>query len=402
MSKLDSSHRNFSPNHKAMVLGNNYYIGLSALRCLGREGVPTVAVDYQGADPYGASSKYCQETLVTPHYQREEKEFIDFLIDYAKEQGEKPVLIPCHDAYVEVIDKNIEKLKPYFLTTSDERRLLTEVMDKNRLPALAQKHGVKTPETLQVNDPDLIEKTEQILGYPCLVKPADSPAFVDVFREKVLIVNNKEELKAAIQKASDKNLEVFVQRIIPGFDDHMFTFDAYLNQDSKLTHWTTFQKLRQFPINFGASVYTHHYIEEELYHIGRPFLEAIGYKGFGEIEFKKDAETGDFYLIEINARLTNFNELLTRIGLNMAYIMYCDLTAQPINPLAITKQQNEVFWYAHEDFRAIIGYVKSKQLSIFTIIRSLMRKKTYAIWDIKDPKPLFAFIKQKLAKRLRA
>lgn len=393
--------KNHPHHHKALILGTNYYIGLSAIRCLGKKGVHTVAVDYQGANPYGALSHYCKEVLITPHYQDDEDAFVQFLIDYAKKESYKPVLVPCHDAYVEVIDKHIELLKTYFLTVQDERRLLTEVMDKNKLSKLAEAHGVKIPETLESNHPNLLEEVESKIGYPCVVKPSDSPAFVNVFREKLFKVYSPEELLSSIKKANDKGLDVIVQRIIPGFDDHMHTFDVYLNEKSHVTHWTTCQKLRQFPINFGASVYTHHFIEEKLYEIGKPFLESIGYKGFAEIEFKKDAESGLFYLIEINARTTNFNVLLEKLGLNFPYIMYRELTSSPLEPLALKTQQREVFWYAFEDLKAIYGYIKTKQLTVRQVLSSLMRKKTYAIWDWKDPKPCFAFFKQRFLKRFK-
>lgn len=65
-------------NNKAVVLGNNYYIGLSTMRCLGREGIHTVAVDYSYENTYGAESKYCSERVIAPHYRKEKEQFIAF------------------------------------------------------------------------------------------------------------------------------------------------------------------------------------------------------------------------------------------------------------------------------------------------------------------------------------
>jgi len=212
------------------------------------------------------------------------------------------------------------------------------------------------------------------------------------------MVNNKKELEEALEKANDANLEVIVQRIIPGFDDHMYTFDAHLNQDSKVTHWTTCQKYRQYPINFGASVYTGQKYVPELYGIGAEFLESIGYKGFAEIEFKKDADTGQFYLIEINARITNLNSLLYKVGLNFPYITYRELTGDPLEPKAITEDTNFVFWYAYEDMLAIRDYIKTGQLSLGQVIGSLFKPKAYSIWSLDDPKPSFSYFKMMASK----
>lgn len=387
-------------NNKAVILGCNYYIGLSTIRCLGEHGVHTVAVDYAGSQTYGAASKYTSERLVAPHYKQETDAFIQFLKDYASKQSSPPVLIPCHDSYVEVIDAHLSELRRYYLIPQTEQGLYTKAMNKEALHRLAQEHGIPVPETVRVTEPSYIDKVEAELGYPCVVKPTDSPSFVAVFRRKLFKVFNRQELEAAVAQAEQEGLEVIVQRIIPGFDDHMYTYDAYLNQDSKVTHWVTCQKFRQYPINFGASVYTGQRYVPELHAIGAPFLEAIGWKGFAEIEFKKDAETGKFYLIEINVRITNLNQLLYKVGINFPYITYRELTGSPVEPKAVTRDTNRVFWYFFEDMLAIRGYVRTKQLSVGQVVRSLFKPKAYAIWDWKDPRPAWEFFRLTAGKLL--
>lgn len=377
--------------NKAVVLGTNYYIALSVIRCLGAHGIEVVAIDYSEEGTYAAKSKYLSERLIAPHYKKDTKRFIEFLIDYAKKQESPPVLMPCHDLQVEVIDEHLEELKKYYLIPQTEPGLWTKVMHKSSLYELAVEHGVPVPETVRADDEDLINKVENIIKFPCIVKPVDSPSFVAKFRRKLFKVNNVDELQDALKKAKDAGLEVVVQRIIPGFDDHMYTFDAYLNQESKVTHWSTCQKYRQFPINFGASVYTGHKYVPELYEIGAKFFEGIKYKGFAEIEFKKDAETGKFYMIEVNARTTNFNNLLYKLGLNMPYINYREMIGEPLEPKHFTEDQNLVFWYAYEDLLAIRDYIKTGQLTFGEVFKSLLRPKAYAIWDWKDPMPAFAF-----------
>ena len=380
-------------NHKAVILGCNYYIGLSTIRCLGEHGIHTVAVDYSSKEAYGAKSKYCSEHLIAPHYRNESKKFIEFIIDYARKQDHPPVLIPCHDSYVELIDEYWDELKAHYLIPQTEQGLYTQVMNKETLHSLAMEHGVLVPETVRVNEENFMEKIESTIQYPCIVKPTDSPSFVAHFRRKLFKVNNREELLKALNEAEKAGLEVIVQRIIPGFDDHMHTFDAYLNQESKVTHWVSCQKFRQYPINFGASVYTGQKYVPELFDIGAAFLEKIKWKGFAEIEFKKDANTGQYYLIEINVRITNLNSLLHRVGVNIPYITYCELTGmEPVAPKAVTTDTNRVFWYGYEDMLAVRDYIRSRQLTFGQVLRSLMKPKAYAIWDVRDPQPAFAYM----------
>lgn len=379
-------------DNKAVILGCNYYIGLSTIRCLGIKKIHTVAVDYSEENAYGARSRFCSERLIAPHFRDNTEGFIDFLKEYARKQSLPPVLIPCHDSYVEVIDKYLNELKEYYLIPQNESGLYTKLMNKESLHRIAMDKGVAVPETVRTNEENFIQKVETLLKYPCIVKPVDSPSFVAKFRKKIFKINNREELVQAIKKAEEANLEVIVQRIIPGFDDHMYTFDAYLNQDSKVTHWATFRKYRQYPINFGASVYTGHKYMPELYEIGTKFLEDLNYKGFAEIEFKKDSETGRFYLIEINVRITNFNNLIYKLGLNIPYITYMELIGKPLEAKFIKKETRMVFWYVYEDLLAIKDYIRKGQLTFIEVFVSLFRPKAYAIWSWNDPMPAFAFL----------
>ncbi|WDV47963.1 carboxylate--amine ligase [Clostridiaceae bacterium M8S5] len=384
--------------NKAVVLGANYYIGLSIIRCLGTKGIHVTAIDYSKKGSYAFSSKYCSEILIAPHYKKEPKAYLDFLIDYSKKQEFRPVLFPSADPYVEFVDEYLDILSKYYLIPQTKKGLYSKVMNKDSLARLAKEHDVLVPETIEITDDNYIENVEKYLKYPCLIKPADSASFVAKFRTKMFKVNNRNELLDAVDKAKNAKLDVIAQRIIPGFDDHMYTFDAYLDQNSKVTHWVTCQKYRQYPVNFGASVYTTQKYVPELYDIGSKFLEAIGYKGFAEIEFKKDAVTGKYYLIEVNVRISNLNTLLNKTGVNMPYLTYADLTGNPEKPFAVTDDTNIVFWYAYEDLLAVRNYIKTKQLSIGKVFGSYFRRKACAIWDIKDPKPAFSFLKNKASK----
>jgi predicted ATP-grasp superfamily ATP-dependent carboligase len=358
-------------------------------------------VDYTKDGTYGFHSRYCTETLVGPNYKEDPEGLLNFLVDYASRQDSPPVLFPCADPYVEFVDNHLAKLREYFLIPQTEQGLYTKTMNKGTLHDMAREHNVAVPETISTDEVDFVQKVEEYIKYPCLVKPVDSPSFVSRFRKKLFKVYSREELISSINMAKEASLEVIVQRIIPGFDDHMYTFDAYLNQDAKVTHWLTCQKFRQYPINFGASVYTGQKYVPELYEIGAKFLEAIKFKGFAEIEFKKDSETGKYYLIEVNVRTTNLNNLLFKAGINMPYAAYMDLTGRPLEPRAITHDTNLVFWYAFEDFLAVRDYIKTRQLTRGKVLRSYFMHKAYAIWSWKDPMPGFAFFGKLMRRAFR-
>lgn len=378
-------------NHKAVVLGCNYYIGLSIIRSLGKEGIHVTGVHYQEEGAYAFKSKYLSEKLIAPHHEKEAEQFKDFLIDYAKKQDDKPVLYPTADPFVLLIDKYFDELTEYYLINQTQQGFWSDIIDKDKLYLLAHQHNVLVPKSFSTEDEDLVNKVEAELGYPCIIKPFDSSSFVSEFRRKLFKINNREELIEKLEAVKEKNIEVAVQQLIEGFDDHMYTFDAYLNQDAKVTHWVTAQKQRQYPINFGASVYIKQKYVPEVVEIGKPFLEAIGYKGFAEIEFKKDAKTGQYYLIEINARTTNFNQMLVELGFNMPLLTYKELTGQAIGEKVLKETTDFGFHYMYEDLHASRAYIKTKQLPLKTILKTYTDKRVGAMWDKNDMKPGFSY-----------
>ena len=379
--------------NKAVILGSNYYIGLSIIRCLGKEGIHTVAMDYARENTYGADSRYLKEQIIVPHYKKNEQQLLQFMVDYAKKEKEKPVLYPSGDPYVEFIDRNFDALKEWYLFPMDVKGKWTDIMMKDTLEKLAVKYGMPIPESVELNDPAIFEKVERSIGYPCILKPTESTMFVAKFRVKNFILHSSEELTKYRGIIQESGLDGVVQRIIPGFDDHMYTYDAYLDRNSEVTHWMTCQKHRQFPINFGASVYTEQRLVPELHEMSREFYRNIGYKGFGEIEYKKDETTGKYYLIEINTRTTNLNSLLEKAGVNFPLLAYKEMTGETIEKENRTYDTRIHFRYLYEDLLAIREYVRAGQLTKGQIMKSLFRRKAPAIWSFTDPKPAFGFLK---------
>jgi D-aspartate ligase len=378
---------------KAVILGSNYFIALSILRSLGPKGIHCVALDHNEENAYAFLSKYVNEKVVCPHYLNQENELVDFLVHYSQKQETKPVLFPCADNYVEFIDRHLNQLKDYYLIPMTQQGLYTQVMNKDTLADLALQHHVRLPRSLRPSEENFLTKVETEIGYPVLIKPVDSPAFTKVFRQKSFVAKSQTELETILNKVNEAKLEIIVQQIIEGFDDHMYTYDAYMNQNSEVTHWVTCNKFRQYPINFGASSFTIQKYVPELHEIGAPFFKAMGYKGFAEIEFKKDAKDGQFYLIEINVRTTTLNSMLEKAGVNFPYVQYKELTGDPLEASFVDKDTNIAFWFEVEDLYAIRDYLKTKQLKLRQIIPTFFRPLSPAVFDIKDMKPFFRMLK---------
>ena len=251
--------------HQAVVLGSNYYIGLSTIRCLGKMNVPVTTIDYNKKEAYGSYSKHVAKSLIAPFYKEDPEGFVTYLIEYGKKQEKPPVLIPTADPYVEIVDRYWDRLKAVYLLPDLSQGYLSAIVDKDRLYAMMKKRDILVPETLEVTEERLFEKVEEQLGYPCVVKPVDSHSFVKTFRKKLFKVHDQKELIEAIEKSERQGLSVVVQRIIQGPDTNKYTFDAYVNSEGRVSHCSSFHLLRLYPNDYGASVYTEHFYNEDIF-----------------------------------------------------------------------------------------------------------------------------------------
>lgn len=382
-----------------VILGANFYTALGAIRTLGRRGIPVYALDYHFPTAYALSSRYVTRKILCPNVNTEESGLADFLIDLGKEFPAKPVLMATADNYALLISRYAEQLADYYIFPDNKAGLLEKIIDKKGLSQLALEHDLRIPQTYIVDQNSDLSEIYRDIQYPCIIKPALSHKFVKIFRQKCLLTDNKTGLLSALETARVNELEVMVQEIIPGFDDRMYVFDVYVDRQGRATHTFSAQKLRQFPINFGSSTLTHHLYDQEMIELGLDYIKRLGYRGYCEIEFKKHPSTKEFYMIEINARLSTLNVLFDKCGIEFVFIMYKDLIGEPLPDFHLKEEKPWAFWHAYEDTISIAAYLKKKQLTIGQIAKPwLSHRKAHAIWAADDIKPLFSFTRLILGK----
>ena len=90
----------------------------------------------------------------------------------ARFRGERPLLVPCTDAYLSLVVKHREELAPLYRTVVADRALYETLSEKYKLYHLLDRFGIPYPET------QLFEAGEPItVGAPWVLKPADSVAY---------------------------------------------------------------------------------------------------------------------------------------------------------------------------------------------------------------------------------
>jgi predicted ATP-grasp superfamily ATP-dependent carboligase len=368
---------------KPAVVLSTHNIGLGVIRALGQHGVPVVAIYYQKQD-MGYVSRYVKERIPAPHPEKAERKFIDVLIDTAKDYA-NAVLIPADDPTLVAVSKNKALLENYYIVACEDWKVIKCVIDKKYTYELAESLGVPAPKTIVPQSEADVKEYAVKANYPCLVKPRQSHRYFEVFRRKMLRVETPGELMSAYNQASQAGIEVLLQEYIPGDDSAGANYNSYFWDNKPLVEFTA-QKVRISPPQFGVPgvVISKHI--PELLTPARKILQALGYNGYSCTEFKKDERDGVYKLMEVNGRHNRSLLLSVKCGINFPLIEYKHRVLGEI-PSAVNYKDG-IYWIdAAKDISASLQYINKSQFSLVQYIRPYLKPHTFAVLDIKDPKP---------------
>jgi predicted ATP-grasp superfamily ATP-dependent carboligase len=356
------------------------------VRNLGRQGIPTIVLDAK-KNQAAFSSKYTKG-IVCPHPKCHEEEYINFLVSIGEQLPLKGVLIPTGDTETLAILRHRKRLEQYYHFTMAEYETVNTLINKKRFYTLLEKQDVPHPTTFFPHDENEVKTVSTSLSYPCIVKPVYPTYFRLDFHTKLFIANSPKDLIMLYKKAHEKNHEMMFQEIIPGTADSMFGYNAYYDQASKPHGMFMYQRIREWPQNFGNGCFLRHVKEPNLEHITTPLLKSLHYYGVVDAEFKRDPRDGVFKFIEINPRVWMQNSFPTRYGCNLPYLAYQDALGNPLQDEVSHSFDESVKWvYFFEDIQSSRVMMKKKELSMHAWVQAYRFKNEHSVFAWDDPLP---------------
>ena len=394
-SKNDHRHgdsaRFFQKQAIAIVLGGHAQ-GLGIVRSLGRMGVGVVLVD-ETAACIGRHSKYCRRFFRVPEM-KQERGLLDFLTELAKrEPFNGAVIFPTHDATVEILSKNRERLGADFRITVPDWSATEYAHNKILTHRLAEKTGVPVARTLFPRNVAEVRRIGARIEYPVIVKPAVMHTFYSRFKTKVFKAHSPRELAMLYEKACEAidPAEVMIQEIIPGSARDLFSCGCFFNAGI-LQASCIGQRCRQIPMDFGKATTFVKSVEIPLLRsYSERLLSVMNYYGMAEVEFMRDPRDGSFKLLEINPRSWKWHTLAIRAGLDLPYLVFSDLMGRPVGN--ILKGNLDVKWVELiSDFYIAVGEMLKGNLSLREYADSFRGTCEFAIASKDDPKPFLSYL----------
>ena len=371
-----------SPMLPVVVVGT-HTVGLGVIRALAGLNVPIIGVYYDPKD-MGYLSNCLSEHVRAPHPEQQEDEFISFLLELSLKVG-KSLLIPASDAALAAVSRRKRELEQNYIVACVEWEIAEQFIVKKHTYALAEAVGVPVPRTLLPCSEEDVEAYSHRIEFPCLVKPCQSHRFFEVFRTKMIRVENLDEMLTAYRKAAGCGLEMMLQELIPGDATYGANYNSYWAENQPLVEFTG-HKIRNAPPDFGSPCAISSKPVPEIIEPGRKILKAMNFYGYACTEFKRDPRDGVYKLIEVNGRHNLSTLLAVRCGLNFPEIHYRHLVFGEI-PGPQTYDQ-DMYWI---DLTRDLFYNLFRTHSTDGFFVPYRHKHVFAILDFKDPKP---FIKR--------
>jgi D-aspartate ligase len=366
----------------AVVL-SSHIVGLGVIRALGTMGVPITAVSYESQD-MGFVSKYVKKRIAAPHPERHEQEFVRILMEQA-DPSCRAVLIPADDATLSTVSKHKAVLESRYVVACPDARVTEQFITKKYTYEIAGRIGVRVPKTMVPRSVADLERCATEIGFPCLVKPCQSHRYVELFKRKLLRVENLDEMRTEYTRSSAAGIEVMIQELIPGADSEGANYNSFFWNDEPLVEFTA-AKVRLSPPSFGVPRVVVSKEIPEIKDLGRKVLAAMGFSGYSCVEFKKDARDGRYTLMEVNGRHNRSGLLALRCGINFPWIEYQHRIGGGLRrPDAAP---DGIYWI--DEFLDVVESVRCASQERFPLVdyvRPYLAPHVLATFSLKDPKP---------------
>jgi predicted ATP-grasp superfamily ATP-dependent carboligase len=115
------------------------------------------------------------------------------------------------------------------------------------------------------------------------------------------------------------------------------------------------------------------------------------FTGVAEVEYKWDARSAEYKLIEINARPWDQHRLGAACGADLIYLAYCEHAGLPLPRPQRSSPGSK--WIAEDTFfTAALQMAWRRDSRLADLFRHARGKRLLAIWSIRDPLPLIAYV----------
>jgi len=306
----------------ACVLGD-----MDLVRPLGLAGIKCAV-----AVPPGAASRYSRFTahsIEWAHPWEQTDELVEKLVQFGKNQNQRPVLFFQSDGELLLVSRNRQLLQKYFRFAVADQDLVEDLVDKARFQKLAERLALPVPPAQHLHSS--ADADDLKLRFPIVVKPLTRRPELwkaVVKSGKALRIDTAEEFRRVWPKLRMTGVEILAQELIPGPETCIESYHVYVDADGQIFGEFTGRKIRTYPLEYGDSTALMTTDQADLAALGRELVERLKLRGVAKFDFKR-APDGRLYLLEVNPRFNLWHHLGALAGVNLPALVYGDVLGRP-------------------------------------------------------------------------
>jgi D-aspartate ligase len=382
---------------KKVILINATGLGYQVIRALRKKNIECIVIYDQENEELGRFSRYAYQSVMVPNYIEEPDRLLEYLLKKGNEWSGM-LLVPTKDYGVVFLAKHKKELAKHYIVPTPGLDVVTRILDKKLLYDHLRKQGIGAPDTYTAQSLQELYALKDKISFPCLLKPGLAHLFLRKFSFKMLEIHSFEELARNYNDLTEgfttDPYDLMICDIVPGPDlKQMIQYVSYMDREGEVLASMTSRKIRQDPPKYGQGRVARSEKIPGLDEISEKLLKDLGYFGFSEIEWKLDPRDGTYKVIDINPRFIFYLALCVECGINFPYIQYADLVLN--QKIRVDKFKENVYWInEYKDFLHTILNHKLETFTIWDYIRPYLGRKSFAIFDYKDPRPFYEQIKE--------
>jgi len=360
----------------ACVLGD-----MDLVRPLGLAGIKCAV-----AVPPGAASRYSRftvESLEWSHPWEHPDKLVESLVQFAKNQSERPVLFFQSDGDLLLVSRNRERLQKFFRFAIADQELVEDLVDKERFQSLAERLKLPVPPAQRLHAmPDVPTLT---LSFPIIVKPLTRRPELwkaVVKSGKALRIDTAEEFRQMWPELTASSVEMLAQELIPGGESSIESYHVYVDGDGRILGEFTGRKIRTYPLEYGDSTALETTDKADVAMLGRELVQRLQLRGVAKFDFKR-APDGRLYLLEVNPRFNLWHHLGALAGVNLPAMVHQDLIGQA-KPEMRAAVQGLRWCRAWQDVLA----ARQSQVGAISWLRWTISCEAKRLLALDDPMPL--------------
>lgn len=296
------------------------------------------------------------EKIINEHIHSHDEMAISELTDLLK-TGEYDVVMPTSEMGTNFATQHEDEIKLYAKLACAPRDIYIKAFNKQITFDTAIENGIPCPYTRHSRQDmeDYLEKCH----FPIIIKPRQGLGSIGFHKFE------KKEDFWPYMKEKGLNPDDYVVQEFVKFDKRVGT-NLFVDQKGNICTAYAVDVLRWYPIDAGSGVLIQTVDAHEALQYAGKLLQKLGWKGFANVAFMVDRETGEPKLLEINGRIPQ--------SVKMAFMCGCNVSRQMLEMI----YDQDVIQYPENDKFGM--YIRHLDSDIAWFLKSPTRFKCKPSW----------------------